>query len=227
MDYQQVIQARQNRKTRLGRPYKNFIETFNQCVSAGDAILTGSIAPEIKPLIERSIVISTVSAIEVYYRDMLDYIFRYCSPDFFEPKLKQLHADKYDITDMLFFYKKNIHPLELVSSAQSFQSIERIDKVFSQFIGKGLWLSILELKVRSKDKPDKIVSWENTDLAGLKKTFELRHELVHNPALRPFLTEKIIKELWHSAHMIFGSDIILGGVLTKNKDSTLANETNI
>ena len=97
---------------------------------------------------------------------------------------------------------------------------------FIQNIGKGLWLSILELKVRSKDKPHKIVSWENSDLAGLKKTFELRHELVHDPARRPFLTEKIIEELWQSAHMIFGSDIILGGVLTKNKDSTLENKTN-
>ena len=159
MDYQQVLQARVNRKTRSARPFANFFESFDQCTKAGEAILNDGIAPEFRNLLERSVVITAVTAIEVYYRDMLDYLFRYCAPSFFEPKLKLLHPEKYDIQDMMNVYVHKIHPLEVVSSAQSFQNVERIDKVFSMFMDKGLWTSVLSQKVRFKKDVDKIVSW--------------------------------------------------------------------
>ena len=61
---------------------------------------------------------------------MLDAIFRQCDPAFFIPKLKDIHNYKYNIEDLIDIYKRQIHPLELVSSDASFQSIEKIDKVF-------------------------------------------------------------------------------------------------
>ena len=101
MDPKQVIQTRVNRQTRLARPYSNFAETFKQCKGAGKAILRGDIEPEFMQLLERSSVITAVTAIEVYYRDILDYIFRYCSPNFFLPHIKQLHSEKFDIAELL------------------------------------------------------------------------------------------------------------------------------
>ena len=221
MDYQQVLQARANRNTRLARPFANFFASFDQCTKAGEAILNDSIAPEFRSLLERSIVITAVTAIEVYYRDMLDYLFRYCAPSFFEPKLKLLHSEKFDIQDMMNVYEHNIHPLEIVSSAQSFQNVERIDKVFSMFMDKGLWKSVLCQQVRRKDDVSNVVSWCAEDLAGMKKIFMLRHELVHDPAHRAFMTDEVHTGLGQAAHMVFGTDIILGRVLVDNKDPAL------
>jgi hypothetical protein len=224
MDYKQILQARENRKTRLARPFENFFESFSQCERAGEAILEGCAAPEFTPLLERSVVISAVTAIEVYYRDMLDYIFRYCSRSFVEPKLKLLHPEKYDITDLLAVYFHKIHPMELVSATQSFQNVDRIERVFSKFVDKGLWSSVLSLQARLKETPDNIATWSDEDLSGLKATFELRHELVHDPARRAFLTQDVIENLWKSAHMVFGSDLVLVKVLAENRDPTINDE---
>jgi len=101
MNPQQILQARANRSSRLARPFENFYQSFTQCLSAGDALLKGGLAPDFVPLLERSVVISGVTAIEVYFRDILDLMFKYCAPDFFAPNLKAIHPEKYDIDDLL------------------------------------------------------------------------------------------------------------------------------
>lgn len=125
---------------------------------------------------------------------------------------------------MVSVYSHKIHPLELVVSAQSFQNVDRIEKVFSKFIEKGFWSTVLSLQVREKNNPEKIVTWSDEDLSGLKAIFELRHELVHDYARRSFLTEDIIVKLWQSAHMVFGSDIVLSNVFSENRDPTISIE---
>lgn len=167
MDIKQVLQARANRDTRLARPFENFYEIFEQCALAGELILSGSVEPKVATLLERSAVISTVTAIEVYYRDILDFVFRYCSASFFEPHLKQIFPDKFDIIELVEVYRHQVHPLELVSTAQSFQNVDRIDKVFSKFIRDGgLWENVLKLQVRIKDSPDTESSWSPDELAA-------------------------------------------------------------
>ncbi len=227
MDIKQVLQARTNRNSRLSRPFRIFFDTFEQCTSAANSILEGECDPRFSPILERSAVISAVTSIEVFYRDMLDFLFWYCSPLFFEPHLKAIHPEKYDIVQVLEIIQHEIHPLEIVSSSQSFQNVGQIDKVFSLFIGKSIWSSILELQVRVNKTPEKTdetweeVRWSQDDLAGLKSTFDLRHELVHNPARRNFITSEVIDNLWKSAHMLFGSEVILNKVIEGNKDPKL------
>ena len=225
MDIKQVLQARANRRTRVERPFANFFEMVQQCVAAGDLIISGSLDPKITTLIERSAVISTVTAIEVYYRDILDFIFRYCSTTFFEPHLKQLFPEKFDISDLLEVYRHQVHPLELVAAAQSFQNADRIDKVFSKFLSKGgLWENVLQLQVRVKGDPATENSFTRDELVALRRVFDLRHELVHDPARRSFFTEQTVEDLWAATHMIFGSDIVLTRVIQANRDPALAND---
>lgn len=225
MDIKQVLQARANRRTRVERPFANFFEMVQQCIAAGDLILSGSIDPKVTTLIERSAVISTVTAIEVYYRDILDFIFRYCTPTFFEPHIKQLFPEKFDISDLLEVYRHQVHPLELVSAAQSFQNADRIDKVFSKFLSRGgLWENVLQLQVRVKDDPATESSFTRDELVALRRVFDLRHELVHDPARRSFFTEQTVEDLWAATHMIFGSDIVLTQVIQANRDPALAND---
>ncbi len=225
MNIRQILQARANRKTRIERPFSNFYETVNQCTSAGELIVSGSLDPKITALVERSAVISTVTAIEIYYRDILDFIFRYCTPEFFEPHLKHLFPEKFDIGDLLEVYRHSLHPLELVSAAQSFQNADRIDKTFSRFLNnRGLWNSIFQLNVRLKDNPTSESSFSHNELDALKRVFDLRHELVHDPARRAFFTEKTLEDLWTSTHLIFGSDIVLSQIIQANRDPELNNE---
>lgn len=225
MDIRQALQARANRKTRIERPFSNFYETIQQCTSAGELIVSGSLDPKITGLVERSVVISTVTAIEVYYRDILDFIFRYCAPEFFEPHLKHLFPEKFDIGDLLEVYRHNLHPLELASSAQSFQNTERIDKTFAKFLNnQGLWKSVFQLQVRLKDKTTTESSFPHDELVAMKRVFDLRHELVHDPARRAFFTEKILEDIWASAHLVFGSDIVLSQAIQANRDPALTKE---
>lgn len=225
MDIRQVLQARANRKTRIERPFANFYETIQQCTSAGELIVSGSLDPKITGLVERSAVIATVTAIEIYYRDILDFILRNCAPEFFEAHLKYLLPEKYDIGDLLEVYRHKLHPLELVSAAQSFQNAERIDKTFAKFLNnQGLWKSVLQLQVRLKDKPTTESSFSHDELVALRRVFDLRHELVHDPARRAFFTEKTLEDIWASAHLVFGSDIVLSQAIQANRDPALRNE---
>ncbi len=225
MDIKQILLSRANRGTRIARPLMNFLETHQQCVAAGRLILEGAVDPIAKTLIERSAVISEVTAIEVYFRDVLDFIFKYCAPKFFEPHLKHLMPDKFDIAELLELYRHQVHPLELVSSSQSFQNAERIDRVFSKFVPTGgLWSSVLKLKVRVKDQPETETSFDHETFDALKRTFALRHELVHDPARRSFFTEDTLLELHATAHMILGADIVLTNAIQENRDPELESE---
>jgi hypothetical protein len=129
MEIERILLARDSRKARSGAPYKVFDVSISECIEAGKFVLDTSTSKHVK-LLERSMVITTVSAIEAYYKDVLDGIFRVCSPDFFEPILR------YDISDLVEMHRKRVHPLELIAANQSFQNAEVIDAVFSKFLGK-------------------------------------------------------------------------------------------
>jgi len=220
MDIQQLIRAREIRKSRLGKPSKNFFDTFTSCISAAENITSGEMSKH-GQLLERATIICTVTAIEVYFRDILEFIFNFCSPKYFEPVLKSIHQEKYDIYQLIDLYRNSINPLELVVESQSFQNVEKIDKVFSQFLGKGLWTSVVGLEIRVKDSPEKQTKFSHDDFIGLESIFSLRHELVHNPEYRPFLNDEIINNLWSSAGMIMGADLLLTNEIIKHKDPLL------
>lgn len=221
MDYSRIIRARRNRGTRKKEPFLTFFDSIDQCKSAANQLIAGSISEDISILVGRSAIVTSVSSIEVYFRDVLDWIFKYCSPDFFRPNLKAIHPNKYTIDDLLEIYEHTIHPLEMVSSSMSFQNTEQIERVFSKYLRSSLWDAVLNQQVRLKDEPENIVSWTLADLQGLKNTFQLRHELVHDPALRNFMRETVVLDIEKSAHMIWGANFVLMQMMSENKDPML------
>ena len=138
-NFEEVVSNREIRALRHSRPYRNLRDAVEQCSEAGRDLLENPTDGAHSKLLERSVVITFVTHVEVYFRDMLDAIFRQCSPNFFVPKLKHIHNIKYDIEDLIEIYKRQIHPLELVSSEVSFQNTDKIEKVFSKFLGKSVW----------------------------------------------------------------------------------------
>ena len=51
---------------------------------------TSKFAPKLRWLLEKQSVITMITASEVYFRDMLDGIFRVCKPEAFRPVLKEI-----------------------------------------------------------------------------------------------------------------------------------------
>lgn len=218
MDFDRIIANREIREGRHARPYLNFREGADQCIAAGrDIVKNGEPSSHLK-LLERSVVITFVTHVEVYFRDMLDAIFRHCDPEYFLPLLKHIHQSKYSIEDLLFIYRKQIHPLELVSSDMSFQNAEKIEKVFSKFLGASLWNAAINTKIRIKDKPETAYSFEPEYLEGLKRVFELRHELVHNPKDTPHLTEDVLVDIENADGLILAVDCVLSQMLHDHRD---------
>ena len=221
MNIERILATRGNRTTRGGKPFHVFHNSFSQCLSAGQSLLDSPNQPH-AALLERAAVITTVTAIEVYYKDVLDGIFRICDSTFFEPHLKRIHQTKYDITDLITFHRKSIHPLELIASSVSFQNAEAIDSVFSNFLGKSLWSSVLGLQVRIADKPETECKFDHTHLEDLKQIFALRHELVHDPAHVPVFNQQCYDQIASAGFLVFGSDIILMKMITENQDPSVA-----
>ena len=196
-----------------------FRDTSLQCHEAVESLIADPEQPH-AVLLGRSCVISMVTAIEVYFKDVLDGIFRICDPTFFEPLLKKLHSRKYDISDLVDFYRHKIHPLELIAANQSFQSAEAIDAVFSNFVGRSLWSELRELRFRFTDDESKVEhSFDAQLLTDLKNLFALRHELVHDPAMHAPIDSNTKTLVVCSAYLIFGVDIILMNMIAENEGS--------
>lgn len=100
-DFDQVVTNREIRTLRHSRPYRNLREAVDQCKAAGRNLLCNVTADAYPKLLERSVVITFVTHVEVYFRDMHDAIFKQCDPEFFIPKLKHIHNFKYDIEELI------------------------------------------------------------------------------------------------------------------------------
>lgn len=220
-DFDEVISNREIRALRHSRPYLNLRDAVDQCEEAARDLLESATAGAHSKLLERSVVITFATHVEVYFRDMLDAIFRQCSPDFFVPKLKQIHNIKYDIEDLIDIYERQIHPLELVSSDASFQNTDKIEKVFSKFLGKSVWGKAIGLKIRIKDRPETAVCFEPEYLSSLKRIFSLRHELVHNPRENFRLNADVLKDIVNADGLLLAVDIVLCQMLTEHFDPKL------
>lgn len=219
--FDEVVTNREIRALRHSRPYQNLREAVDQCEVAGKDLLDNATAGAHSKLLERSVIITFVTYVEVYFRDMLDAIFKQCDPTYFTPKLKEIHGIKYGIEDLIEIYRRQIHPLELVSSDASFQNADKIEKVFSKFLGKSLWGEAINLKVRLKDRPEMVVSFEPEYLDSLKKIFSLRHELVHNPRQDFTLSAEVLRDLNNADGLLFAVDIVLCQMLTVHVDPDL------
>ena len=224
LNFDQIVSNREIRSKRHTRPYRNLREAVDQCKAAGRDLLSCSLGNTHPKLLERSVVITFVTHVEVYFRDMLDAIFRQCDPKFFTPKLKEIHRYKYNIEDLIHIYKMQIHPLEMVSSEATFQNAEKIDKVFSKFLGKSIWSEAIGLVVRTEAIPDTEITFEPEYLRSLERMFKLRHELVHNPRNDFILTADVLKDIDNADGLLFATDIVLCNMLFDNLDPELAGD---
>lgn len=220
-----LLRARELRKLRSSRPFLNYLDWSKQCIRAGQLILNERIETSISSLLERASVITLITAGEVYCRDILNFIFGYCDRDFFAGNLKKIYPEKLDIAEVIELHDNEIHPLELVANSLSFQSIQQIDRVFSLFLDKSLWSTILTrdyaFAERIEDISDtNILRWEESDLIKFQELFDLRHEIVHDPSGTAFFSEEVLDWMDAGISMMVGVDLVLSSVIETHKKPT-------
>ena len=218
LDVKKITSNANARNSRNSRPYTAFNDLFNSTDKALKEVLSLNVSKETATTLMNSHVINSVTALEVYYKDMLDSIFKLCKPSSFEKKLKKLHDKTYKIDDLLDIYVHRIHPLSLIANNLSFQNTYNIDKVFSIIIEEPFFKKIKSGKYRFKDNPKKEFSLEHKQLDLLQELFDMRHELIHNPNANHSINQDIYFKIQAAQNVVMFSDFVLGQYISDNID---------
>lgn len=222
MDIDKIIENKKARNSRNNRPISAFVELYQATDKAFKEVVDLGASIETQETLIKNHVINIVTAIEVYYRDMLDSVFKMCQPSTFEKKLKKLHDRTYKIDDLVEIYVNKIHPLELIANSHSFQNTNTIDKIFTIIIDKPFLKQIRQLKWRQKDKPETEAEATQEDILALQDLFEYRHLLIHNPNKSLKTSIEIIEDQINSAcGVVMASDFIMSQYLNDNIDPEL------
>ncbi len=228
MDIAKITKNTKARKSREAKPIRAFLDLLNSTNSALEEVSDLGASDTTKETLLKGHIINTVTAVEVYYRDMLDSVFRLCNPSSFNEKLNKLHDKNYKIDDLIELYVNRVHPLELVASSLSFQNIQSIDKVFSTLIGKPFFKQAKKLKWRLAKKPESEFEITHEDINTLQEIFEERHQLIHNPSKHFELSEEIIMGKINSIFcVIMASDLVLTQFINENIDPELSSNKKI
>jgi hypothetical protein len=223
MDIDKVKNNILAKKSRSNRPISAFMDLFDATNVALKEVNDLGASDKTKETLLKSHLINVVTAVEVYYRDMLDSVFRLCKPESFEEKLKKLHDKSYKIDDLIAIYVNQIHPLELVASNLSFQNINNIEKTFSTLTGKPFFKEAKQLKWRLADKPETESEISHADIEILQEIFEERHLLIHNPSNHLKVSLNSTEERIDSVlGVIMASDLVLTQFINKNIDPDLS-----
>ncbi len=219
MDIEKIKSNKRSRKSREGRPIRAFVELYEATDSALKEVVGLGASEATTETLVKSHIINVVTAVEVYFRDMLDSIFRMCKPESFEGKIKKLHDKSYKIDDLLAIYANKVHPLELVADALSFQNIGSIEKTFSTMIDKPFFKEIKQLEWRLKEKPEVKCKIDHSDIQDLEGVFQERHLLIHNPNRGLSTSLNSTQERINSAlGVIMASDLVLTRFINENID---------
>ena len=115
--------------------------------------------------------------------------------------------------------------MELVVSAQSFQNLDRIDRVFSKFVGGSLRGAVLKIRVRVKDEPNTESGFNSDQFEHVKRIFDLRHELVREASRHSFFNRDTLDQILLTFAFVSISDIVLTAAIVANKDPSLAEKS--
>jgi len=228
MDIRKIVTNSKARKSRNNRPIKAFVDLYDSTDLALKEITALSVSEATYETLLKSHIINTVTAVEVYYRDILDSIFRLCKPESFTNKLKQLHDRSYKIDELIEMYIHRIHPLELISNNLNFQNTQNIEKVFTILLGKSFFKELKTTKWRLSKSPENEYEISHADIEALQELFDERHKLIHNPHKHFSLKKELILEKIDTAlGIIIASDIVISNFINENIDPELTKNGSI
>lgn len=218
LDVKKITKNTNARNSRNSRPYAAFNDLFNSTDKALREVLSLNVSKETATTLMNSHVINSVTAVEVYYKDMLDSIFKLCKPSSFEKKMKKLHDKTYNIDDLLDIYVHRIHPLSLIANNLSFQNTYNIEKVFSIIIEEPFFKKIKAGTYRIKENSENEFSLEHKQLELLQELFDMRHELIHNPNTNHSITKDTYFKIQAAQNVVMFSDFVITQYINDNID---------
>ena len=146
-----------------------------------------------KVLVSKGLVVTTVAACEVYFRDVLRTILQNdLSGRWFE-RVSELHKKKYELSEVGAMLKRGVQPYEMAIVDFSFQRIEEIESIFSALIGCSLLKTSFPVSVRLEEDPSTQIDIDVENLNCFRRLLQLRHEVAHtvDPEMVPFREEQI------------------------------------
>lgn len=225
MEITKIIDNSKARQSRNNQPIKAFVDLFDSTDLALKEIASLSVSQTTYETLLRSHIINTVTAIEVYYRDKLDSVFKLCKPESFTNKLKSWHDKSYKIDELIELYVHKVHPLELIANNLNFQNTHNIEKTFTTLLGKSFFKEIKSIKWRLSKSPENEYEVNHTDIDILQELFDERHKLIHNPhANFSKFQENALEKINAVLGVIMASDIVISKFINDNIDPELIDE---
>ncbi|PTO95124.1 hypothetical protein CWO08_12380 [Vibrio sp. 10N.286.48.B8] len=209
------------KNSRNPRPFATFFDISESTSKAMAEVSSLSVSDETLVTLKNNQIINMVTAVEVYFRDILDAIFKMCERESFEGKLKKLHDKNYKIDEVIAIYENKIHPLELISTSLGFQNTDNINKVFSTLLGDRFIPNLLKLKWKlAKDSDEEASKLYMSDVENLQELFDIRHHLIHNPHKMSTIPDEKIEVLFESMYgFILASDFAFTEFINANSKS--------
>lgn len=181
-----LLLQRALRNTRSQSPVENFLKQQELIEDLYFEIEKNIDSEELVQQARRQVVISLVSALEVYFKDTLKQ--SYDSGVFKNSFLLKKIRKRFYFNDIENIIDNKVSLGELLASVFTFQSLSSVNKVFSQLIGRNMFNQIntfeFELQVEETDghsHPGQKTTILNED----RKVYRRIDELY---SLRPFLT---------------------------------------
>ncbi|TKG17757.1 hypothetical protein [Vibrio lentus] len=218
MDINKIKKDREARDSRDVRPFATFISISQATSSAMEELVALDLSAETKNTLKNNQIINMVTAVEVYFRDMLDAIFKMCERDSYHSKLRKLHDKNYKIDEVIAIYENKIHPLELISTSHSFQNTDNINRVFSTLLGERFIAQLLKLKWKmSHESDEEACQLYKGDVDNLQELFQIRNFLIHNPHKTNTVSEEKLDNLFNSMYgFILASDFAFTNFINKH-----------
>lgn len=205
----QIEKEMESFQTRNGvDPIFNFYKKVGESVELVTFIEKNSKSRKIKLNARKNYVINLVTAVEVYFKDLVKIL-----PDFGKVKLEcekigellDQKMEKVTIVDAFLLSKRNkLRIGDFIAVSNKFENLENIDTVFSKILG----LKFLDAVERHKHKLTRAESnfftVDTLHLAAnlpdwrrqVGKLFEKRHEVVHQVCFKDSLSFEEISTFW-------------------------------
>ena len=171
-------------------------------------------------------VVYFVTLFEVYFRDMLDLIFKVCKPEIFISKIDKIHERKYKFSEILSLSSSATNPLDLLASSLNFQKWSFIEETFSLLLGvksfkeeakKTIWTVSKEVPAENAQE----IQLHDDDFLRLERLLSMRHNFVHdpNPIVKIDEHEVMYELLGAATSVVVSCDICINEFISKNVKS--------
>lgn len=184
-------------------PYDNFSEKVS---SAGKLLLFVEDNTKDKRLrleARKYFVVVCVSSMETYFRDMAA---GFVDADWVKPGcLNSLKDTKITLSDLFEVTKKRISIGEILSVSYSFQSLERINQIYTKMLGVSDFMSEVQaFKVKTEEGESPLQEFVLKDSypdfrRKIEEMIRLRHLIVHHEGFRRLGLERLL-QMWENFH---------------------------